>query len=175
MAEQISPTQKNQHTRWLGIAIWLGLLVLLGWTSYMAALSCSENHIYFNLLAVSMEEDGASVYSNGANSGNRIAMVSIAIEIAVVVLMMLAWLRFVLLSRTMVLSLAWMEQQETESTLFSDMVIATDQEGNASAHSEVDLQATKQTTVSEVLRYVGYSWGCLLAWNPIVLLLQMAE
>lgn len=141
----------------------------------MAALSCSENHIYFNLLAVSMEEDGASVYSNGANSGNRIAMVSIAIEIAVVVLMMLAWLRFVLLSRTMVLSLAWMEQQETESTLFSDMVIATDQEGNASAHSEVDLQATKQTTVSEVLRYVGYSWGCLLAWNPIVLLLQMAE
>jgi len=139
----------------------------------MAGLSFSENHIYFNLIAVAVEEDGVSVYSNGANSGSKIAAISIAIEIAVVICMMLAWLRFVLLSRTMVLSLAWMEQQETETTLFSDMIIAEHQE--ASSAEKADAPVTQRTTASEILQYVAYSWGCLLAWNPMVLMLQVLE
>lgn len=163
----------DQRARWIGIAVWFGLLVALGCTSYIAALTFSENHLYFNLLAFSVQENGLSISTDGANRDRGIAVMSIAIECAIVICLIVAWLRFVLFSRNMVLSLAWLEQQEKETTLFSDMLIAEGGENTATDRSEPDTYNTEQTTMSEVLRFLAYSWGCLLAWNPILLLVNM--
>lgn len=169
---------RHQSLRWIAITLWLGLLAALAWTSYIAALTFSENQIYFNLIAFATEENGTFVARGGPSGERGMTLMSVAIELTISVCMLTAWLRFVMYSRTLILSLAWHEQQDKEITLFSDMLIA--EEGATPAEDrekreEPPSDNILQTTPSEVLRFLAYSWVGLLAWNPVLLLIDLLQ
>jgi hypothetical protein len=171
MTENPSTSQRrDQHSRWLIIVIWCALLVTLVITSYAATQTFSSSGFLSSVLPA-FGSVAQILGAAGATTARLVlALVSAAFAVVAIALVLAAWLRFVSLSRKMIVALAWLEQQTKESTLFSDMLILPDTTAPDEEHDQPDLDDTERTLVSDIVRYVGFAWLALIAMSPVALM-----
>jgi hypothetical protein len=155
----------NKYNKWIAIIIWLALLIANLATSITAVSAVMAGGI------LSTFSNSIRQYGNmsGNQSGiNLVAFISGVLAIGTVVLILVAWLRFAHLSQRLVVSYAWLEENAEEATIFSDLLIYSPTiEGENEDQPESDLERVEQTLVSDVIRYLAFAWGVMLAISPV--------
>jgi len=155
----------DAHHRWMAIVVWLATLAALIATSALAASTVAAGGVmsaFFRALASSPGLSGRG------SADTAVSIVGIALALAAIVWILLAWFRFAKMTRQMIIVLAWLEQQAEEDTLFTDLLVfkslppeQPNQEGGT------DLDAADSTVVSDAVRYLAFAWAALLALMPV--------
>lgn len=156
---------RNRHNKWIAALLWMALLAAIVYTS-SAALSM--------LLSASFLSTGMSALSGDYNSSGGGVIVGGLFAIVVIVLLLTAWLQFVDLSRSLIVSYAWLEEQDKESTLFYDLLVYPSFSDDADLPDKdaasTDFDRAQSTLVSNVIRYLAFTWAAMLAMSPLSLL-----
>jgi hypothetical protein len=104
----------------------------------------------------------------GSSSLSVTAIINGLLGLVAVIWLAMAWLRFVALSRSLIVSYAWLEEQTEGSTIFSDLLISsTGPQDSDEPVSQADLDNIDKTVMSEVVRYLAYAWIAMLVMNPV--------
>jgi len=97
------------------------------------------------------------------------AIVGSVLALTAIVLILIAWLKFAWLSQELIISYAWLEQQEEESTIFSDLLKLPETGDQAiEGVDEPDLDQAEGTLVSDIVRYLAFAWAALLVIPPAI-------
>jgi hypothetical protein len=172
MEEERPPS--SSFPLWMGFGVWVAMLAALLRTSQYAATTFTTGGYLWQLWSQMIPSGYTSGYtaaSEQALSPTTVAVMIVvsAMMLAVVVLIGSAWLKFVTLSHHLIVSYAWLEQEDEESTMFFDLLNfpATGEEG-AEEEVDLDLDKAEGTLVGDIVRYLAYCWAVLLLMPPVI-------
>ena len=152
----------DAHHRWMAMVVWLATLAALIVTSALAASTVAAGGVlsaFFRAMASS---------SSRGSADTAVSIVGIALALAAIVLILLAWFRFVTMTRQVIIALAWLEQQSEEDTLFTDLLVFKSLPPEQPNQDDgTDLDAADSTVVSDTVRYLAFAWAALLALMPV--------
>ena len=166
MASEESPSRS--HHRWIAFGMWLALLAATLMTSKFAISPVTTGGYLWQLWTqFASSQYAPSGASTGSPTATAMAIVGSVLALTAIVLILIAWLKFAWLSQELIVSYAWLEQQEEESTIFSDLLKLpeTGDQGIEGA-DEPDLDQAEGTLVSDIVRYLAFAWAVLLVIPP---------
>jgi hypothetical protein len=173
MSEQPSTSIGGQSKRrWLAFGFWLALLAANIVTAY-AAISAVTAGGLLSIFFQAFNRTGsvASLSDNSSGSAQLIiTIVGVGLALAVIGLILNAWLKFARLSHAFIVSLAWLERDETDITIFFDWLIFPEKTTEAAPEAtveQVDLDEAENTLVGQIVKNLGIAWAILLAISPL--------
>ncbi len=173
MSEQPAvPTVAHNKRRWLAFGFWLALLVANIVTVYAAISAVTAGgllSIFFQAFSRGGSL-GASLASSSSAAQIVITLISVGLTLAAIGLILNAWLKFARLSHAFIVSLAWLERDETDITVFFDWLVFPERTAEATPEAtveEIDLDGAENTLVSQILKNLGIAWAVLLAVSPL--------
>ena len=158
--------------RWLAFGFWLALLAANIVTAY-AAISAVTAGGLLSIFFQAFNRSGSlasPLESPGGMAQNIITLIGVGLTLAAIGLILNAWLKFARLSHVLIVSLAWLERDETDITLFFDWLVLPESISEATPEAtveEVDLDEAENTMVSQILKSLGIAWAILLAVSPV--------
>ena len=173
MSEQPSTSTSGQSKRrWLAFGFWLALLAASIVTSYAAISAVTTGgllSIFFQAFNRT-SSSGTLLTNSGGTAQLIITIVGVGLALAAVALILNAWLKFARLSQALIVSLAWLERDETDITIFFDWLVFSEKTAEVTSDQtveEVDLDAADNTLVSQILKSLGLAWAMLLIVSPL--------
>lgn len=175
MSEQPAvPSVSHNKRRWLAFGFWLALLAANIVTAYAAISGVLTGGL---MSAFSQAFNRSSLDMLGGSSGTAqlvVTLMSVGLTLAAIGLILNAWLKFARLSHAFIVSLAWLERDETDITVFFDWLIFPERIAETAPEAtveEVDLDEAENTLVSQILKNLGIAWAVLLAVSPLTSLI----
>jgi hypothetical protein len=90
-------------------------------------------------------------------------MAGSAFILAAVVLIGSAWLKFATVSHSLIVSYAWLEEGEEESTVFTDFLnFPKVMEEGDEEEADLDLDQAEGSLVGDMVRHLAYAWAAML-------------
>jgi len=153
---------------WMGFGVWVAMLAALLVTSKYAVSMISTGGFLWQMWS-QVATSAYTAASDQAFSPTAAAMVMAgsALTLVAVVLIGSAWLKFATLSHSLIVSYAWLEQGEGESTVFSDLLNFPEagDEGDGE-EADLDLDQAEGTLVGDMVRHLAFAWAVLLLIPP---------
>jgi hypothetical protein len=173
MSEQPSTsTPVQSKRRWLAFGFWLALLAANIVTSY-AAISAVTAGGLLSIFFQAFNRTGSTANPLNESGGAAqliVTIVGVGLTLAAIGLILNAWLKFARLSHAFIVSLAWLERDETDITVFFDWLIFPEQTTEAAPETtveQIDLDQAENTLVSQIVKNLGIAWAILLAVSPL--------
>ena len=168
MSEQPSTSTPAQPKRlWLAFGLWLALLIANIVTSY-AVISASTVGGWMAVFFQTLMRSNSSITILGGSDGNAqiiVAIIGVGLALAIAGLLLNAWLKFARMSRALIVSLAWLERDETGIVVFFDWLTfsnKTTETTPAITVEGIDLDEAASTVVSQIIKSLGIAWALLL-------------
>lgn len=168
MASDESPSRS--HHRWIAMGMWLALLAATLMTSKYAMTGVTTGGYLWQLWSqLAQSQYAPSAAPAGSATATAMAIVGSVLALTAIVLIVIAWLKFAWLTQELIVSYAWLEQQEEESTIFSDLLKLpeTGDQGIEGA-DEPELDQAEGTLVSDIVRYLAFAWAVMLVIPPAI-------
>jgi hypothetical protein len=155
---------------WIALAMWLALLTATLLTSqYGMSAVTTGGYIWQLWSQYSPSSYDLSGTPTGSAAAVAVAIAGSVLTLAAIVLIVSAWLKFVTLTRALIVSYAWLEQQEDESTIFTDLLNFPDSGGEeVEGEDDLALDEAEGTLVGDIARYLGFAWAVLLVMPPVI-------
>lgn len=158
---------------WIALAMWLGLLAATLVTSQYAMSAVTTGgyiwQVWSQYAPSSYDFPGTPT---GSATAAAVAIAGSLLTLAAIVLIVSAWLKFVTLTRVLIVSYAWLEQQEDESTIFTDLLNFPDSGGEeVEGEDDLPLEEAEGTLVGDIARYLGFAWAVLLVMPPVIVVI----
>jgi len=173
MSEQLSTLTPVPLKRlWLAFGFWLALLaanIVTAYTAISAVTAGGLLSIFFQAFNRT-SSSGSPLTNSGGGAQLVVTIVGVGLALAAIGLILNAWLKFARLSHTLIVSLAWLERDETDITVFFDWLIFSEKTAEATTDKtveEIDLDEADNTLVSQILKSLGVAWAILLAISPL--------
>ena len=168
MSEQPSTSTPVQPKRlWLAFGLWLALLAANLVTSY-AVISASTvggwMAVFFQTL-IRTNSSATALTSSAGDAQFIVAFIGVGLALAIAGLILNAWLKFARMSHALIVSLAWLERDETGIVVFFDWLIfsnKTTETTPAITVEGIDLDEAASTVVSQIIKSLGIAWALLL-------------
>ena len=113
---------------------------------------------------------GNPMTDSGGSAQLIITLVGVGLALVAIGLILNAWLKFARLSQALIVSLAWLERDETDITIFFDWLVFSEKTAEVTSDQsveEIDLDAADNTLVSQILKSLGLAWAMLLIVSPL--------
>jgi hypothetical protein len=149
---------------WMGFGVWVAMLAALLVTSKQAVSMISAGGYLWQLWS-QMATSAYTAASDQAFSPTAAAMVMAgsAFILAAVVLIGSAWLKFATVSHSLIVSYAWLEEGEEESTVFTDFLnFPKVMEEGDEEEADLDLDQAEGSLVGDMVRHLAYAWAAML-------------
>jgi hypothetical protein len=149
---------------WMGFGVWVAMLAALLVTSKHAVSMISTGGYLWQLWS-QMATSAYTAAGHQAFSSTAAAMVMAgsAFILAAVVLIGSAWLKFATLSHSLIVSYAWLEEEEGGSTVFSDFLnFPKAMEEGDEEEADVDLDQAEGSLVGDMVRHLAFAWAVML-------------
>jgi hypothetical protein len=150
--------------------MWLALLVATLMTSqYGMSAVTTGGYIWQLWSQYAPSSYDLSGTATGSAAAAVVAISGSVLTLAAIVLIVSAWLKLVTLTRVLIVSYAWLEQQEDESTIFTDLLNFPDSGGEeVEGEDDLPLDEAEGTLVGDIARYLGFAWAVLLVMPPVI-------
>ena len=158
---------------WIALAMWLTLLVATLVTSQYAMSAVTTGGYIWQLWSqYAPSPYDPSGTPTGSATATVMAITGSLLTLAAIVLIVSAWLKFVTLSRVLIVSYAWLEQQKDQSTIFTDLLNFPETAGEeVEGGDDLALDEAKGSLVGDIARYLGYAWAVLLVIPPAMVVI----